>query len=203
MGRILYITAVNKEKEAVARSVRSPVHTCGFGPVQAAVRTASLLAVEKPDMIVNAGIAGAYPGRAQIGSTVLARSSVLPELGAEKEDGFLPVTEMGFGRNEWPGALDLIKEKLPFQQGQILTVMTAAGTEATCRTRMEQWPEAAAEAMEGAGAAAAAAEAGIPFLELRTISNTAGPRSEQVWKLDEALDALAHSCRLLEEVLQP
>jgi futalosine hydrolase len=47
-----------------------------------------------------------------------------------------------------------------------------------------------AEAMEGHGVATAAAQAGIPFAELRTISNPVGPRDRESWRFGEALAAL-------------
>jgi futalosine hydrolase len=44
--------------------------------------------------------------------------------------------------------------------------------------------------MEGYGVATAAAAAGVPFAELRTISNPVGPRDRAAWRLGEALAAL-------------
>ena len=38
--------------------------------------------------------------------------------------------------------------------------------------------------------AVAAAQAGVPFAELRTISNPIGPRDRDAWRLREALTAL-------------
>ena len=44
--------------------------------------------------------------------------------------------------------------------------------------------------MEGYGVAVAAAQAGLPFAELRTISNPIGPRDRAAWRLREAFAAL-------------
>ncbi|MEP7179809.1 MAG: hypothetical protein ABI775_12015, partial [Pseudonocardiales bacterium] len=53
-----------------------------------------------------------------------------------------------------------------------------------------RFPDAVAEAMEGAGAAAAATLHGVPFAEVRAISNPVGPRDRDAWRIPEALSAL-------------
>ncbi|HYN93641.1 MAG TPA: futalosine hydrolase, partial [Pilimelia sp.] len=42
----------------------------------------------------------------------------------------------------------------------------------------------------GYGAACAAAGAGVPFAELRAISNAVGPRDRAAWRIADALTAL-------------
>ena len=42
----------------------------------------------------------------------------------------------------------------------------------------------------GQGVAVAAAQAGVPFVELRTVSNPIGPRDRDAWRMREALAAL-------------
>jgi futalosine hydrolase len=51
--------------------------------------------------------------------------------------------------------------------------------------------------MEGFSLALACLQAGIPFLELRTISNLVGSRKPEHWKLDDALQALGEKAREL------
>ena len=45
--------------------------------------------------------------------------------------------------------------------------------------------------MEGFGVATACALAGVPFAEVRAISNAVGPRDRGAWRIGEALAALA------------
>jgi futalosine hydrolase len=51
--------------------------------------------------------------------------------------------------------------------------------------------------MEGYGAAEAAQQANIPFIELRTISNLIGPRDREAWRLSEALAALKRAAQAI------
>ena len=53
---------------------------------------------------------------------------------------------------------------------------TVTGTAEGLARILARYPEAVAEGMEGFGVATAAAQAGVPFAELRTVSNPVGPR---------------------------
>lgn len=49
------------------------------------------------DLVINAGIAGGFPDRAEVGSLVIAEEIVCADLGAESPEGFLSLDELGFG----------------------------------------------------------------------------------------------------------
>jgi futalosine hydrolase len=55
--------------------------------------------------------------------------------------------------------------------------------------------------MEGFGVAEAARRCGIPFLEIRAVSNAIGPRDRDAWRIPEALKALEQAFAILTEVL--
>ena len=74
--------------------------------------------------------------------------------------------------------------------GDVLTVSTVTGTAESAAVLAARHPRAVAEAMEGYGAACAAAAIGLPFAELRTISNPIGPRDRASWRIGDALAAL-------------
>ena len=124
---------------------------------------------------------------------MLGSRSIAADLGAESGDGFLPVEELGFGRSVVPADAELLQRlsaALPAAiGGDVLTLSTVTGTAATAAALADRYPEAVAEAMEGFGVAVAAG--GLPFAEVRTISNPVGPRDRAAWRLREALDALS------------
>lgn len=125
--RVLVATAVPAERDAVARAFAGPaaelrlpaatLHThrasgleydllaAGVGPALAAASTAgaltaAVLAGRPYGLVVSAGIAGGFAPGAPLGSLVLADEITAADLGAEtaeSPDGFLPVTELGFG----------------------------------------------------------------------------------------------------------
>jgi futalosine hydrolase len=193
---LLVVTAVAAEAEAV-RVGADPAHVVvepvGVGPAAAAAGTARLLAGGSYRAVICAGIAGGFAGRVPVGATVLAARSIAADLGAESPDGFLPVEELGFGTSVLaadPALLKGLAAALPAAIiGDVLTLATVTGTAGTAARLANRYPEALAEAMEGFGVAVAAA--GLPFAELRTISNPIGPRDRASWRLKEALAALS------------
>ncbi|WP_314585815.1 futalosine hydrolase [Paenibacillus terrigena] len=211
--RVLIMTSVEAERQAVIRGLqdhqRFDVCVAGVGSVHAAINTTKALQAATYDVVVNAGIAGGFVGRAAIGSLVVSNAIIAADLGAESADGFISVDELGFGTARI--ALDdslvervtegLRAADLSVQSGMILTLSTVTGTQETADSLATRFPAAVAEAMEGYGVAAAAAAYGIPVLELRSISNSIGPRNRDAWRIPEALNALTLASARLEEVL--
>ncbi len=203
MNPVLVVTAVPVEREAVRAGLPDDagvvVATVGVGPAAAAAGTARLLALAEAEgrpyrAVVSAGVAGGFPDRAEIGTVVVATASVHADLGADSPDGFIPLGELGFGSHRAAVDPDLtatLRRRLPEAvAGEVLTVATVTGTAARAVWLAKAHPQAVAEAMEGYGVACAAATAGTPFAELRTVSNMVGPRDRAAWRLDEALRAL-------------
>ncbi|GIE03642.1 futalosine hydrolase [Paractinoplanes durhamensis] len=195
---LLVVTAVAAEADAV-RAGSDPRNVAaepvGVGPAAAAAGTARLLATGHYRAVISAGIAGGFPGRAPVGGTVLGTRSIAADLGAESPEGFLPIEELGFGRSVLAADPVLLKGLLAALPeaiaGDVLTLATVTGTAATADALAARFPQAVAEAMEGFGVATAAAGAGLPFAELRTISNPIGPRDRDAWRLKEAFTALS------------
>ncbi|WP_276353363.1 futalosine hydrolase [Cohnella caldifontis] len=228
--KVLVMTAVEAEREAVLRGLRGDSRfetaLAGVGPAAAAARTSAALAggtgfrgaaadgARTADssaygLVISAGIAGGFAGTAPVGSLVAASEIVLADLGAETPDGFLSVDELGFGSARFPCDRERterlhrawVSAGLQAGVGPILTVSTATGTAATAADRARRVPGAAAEGMEGGGVAAAAQVWGLPVMEIRAISNAVGPRDRSAWRIKEALDALESAFRYLPEVL--
>lgn len=190
-------TRVRADPGADAATVH--VAPVGVGPAAAAAGTARLLALAEArgtpyQAVLSAGIAGGFAGRADVGATVLAARSIAADLGAETPDGFLPVEELGFGSSiaeADKSLLETLLTSLPHAVvGDVLTLATVTGTAGTAAALLSRFPTAVAEAMEGYGVACAARDAGVPFAELRTISNPIGPRDRAAWRLAEAFSAL-------------
>ncbi|GFM38190.1 futalosine hydrolase [Desulfovibrio psychrotolerans] len=77
--------------------------------------------------------------------------------------------------------------------------ITVAGVSATPQRAadLHRTYGALTENMEGFALALGCLQAGIPFVELRTVSNVVGSRAPEDWKLDEALAALGAAARSL------
>ncbi|CAL9536581.1 Futalosine hydrolase [Streptomyces sp. enrichment culture] len=226
--RVLVATAVPAERDAVARAFTgSPgsagstgsagytgytgqVLAVGVGPARAAAGTATALTGAARDgrpfgLVVSAGIGGGFAPEAPVGSLVVADEITAADLGAETADGFLPVTELGFGTVTHRPPETLVRDVTAAtgaRAGTVLTVSTVTGTADRAAALRARHPRALAEAMEGFGVAEAAAVHGVPVLELRAVSNPVGPRDRGAWRIGEALDALAEAFGKLAPVLE-
>ncbi len=211
--RFLVMTAVSVEQDAVLRGLnndkRFDVLVAGVGSAAAAASTAKALAIADYDLVVSAGIGGGFPGKAEVGSLVIANEIVAADLGAETPEGFISLDELGFGSTRIGVDSNLISRvakavleaKLPVITGPVLTVSTVSGTTETAIELSQRVQGAAAEAMEGYGVAIAANNQGVPVLEIRAISNLVGPREPTAWRIKEALKVLERASSILVEVL--
>jgi futalosine hydrolase len=174
----------------------------GVGPARAAAAAGTALTVRRFDLVVSAGVGGGFAGRAAVGDLVLADRVVHADLGAGSPDGFLPVDRLGFGAAETVLDAGLVARAAAGLEGTgavvgpVVTVSTVTGT-AQRAAELVAAHRPAAEAMEGAGVLAAAEAHGVPFLELRAISNPVGPRDRAGWDLAGALARLGPALRAL------
>ncbi|GEK00261.1 futalosine hydrolase [Streptomyces sp. 1-11] len=228
-ARFLVATAVPAERDAVAGAfpggttavplpgaalVRVPggcdLLAAGVGPALAAASTAAALtaaalAGTPYDLVVSAGIGGGFPPAAPLGSLVVADAITVADLGAETSDGFLPVTELGFGTITHRPPESLVRavaQATGARVGTVLTVSTVTGTAGRAAELRERHPRALAEGMEGFGVAEAAAAHGVPVLEIRAVSNPVGPRDRAAWRIGEALAALTEGFGKLTPALE-
>ncbi|MEH0545112.1 futalosine hydrolase [Streptomyces sp. B21-105] len=230
--RVLVATAVPAERDAVARAFPGPgreVHlpgvalhrlhgpggtwdllAAGVGPAPAAASvSAALTAARYEDapygLVVSAGIAGGFPPEAPVGSLVVADRITAADLGAETADGFLPVTELGFGQVTHVPPRSLRRAAAAATGaavGTILTVSTVTGTASRAAALRARHPRALAEAMEGFGVAEAADAHGTAVMEIRAVSNPVGPRDRTAWRIGDALAALTTAFGKLAPVLE-
>ncbi|CAM4364528.1 futalosine hydrolase [Paenibacillus endophyticus] len=215
MGRVLIVTAVDAEREAVLRGLAGlpniDVIAAGVGSAAAAAGTAAALASPETAyrLVISMGIGGGFIDQAAVASLVVADLIVAADLGAESPEGFLSLDELGFGSARVAASGAWNNRLLAAIQGSglsvcsapILTVTTATGTAETASLLAQRIKGAAAEAMEGHGVAVAAERFGIPVTEIRAISNAVGPRDRSAWRIGDALAALEAATKAIREVL--
>ncbi|HET6876959.1 MAG TPA: futalosine hydrolase [Jatrophihabitans sp.] len=196
---ILVVTAVEAERAAICASLPPGssvrVVAAGVGPAAAAAGTAAELARSGADVVLNAGIGGGFTGCAP-GDLAVASSIVFADLGAESAQGFVPMSELGFGADRYQPAPKLaveLADRTGGRLGTIVTVATATGSAQRADALSRRFPDVVAEGMEGAGVAAAAERFGVAVAEIRAVSNAVGPRDREAWRIPEALAALGRA----------
>jgi futalosine hydrolase len=185
---------------------------CGIGKTNAAAAVSALLTTCQPTAVLVVGCGGAYPGSGlAIGDLALASEEIFGDEGVMTPAGFqdmetvgFPVVQRGNIRlfNRFPTDPRLLESACSILEqnesrtavGPFVTVSTcsgtlAAGVELARRTR------GICENMEGAAVAQICALHGIPFLEVRGISNLVEDRNPAGWNLQRGAEAAQHAVK--------
>ena len=167
---------------------------CGFGLVVSALRTSQLIVRYSPKQVLLIGIAGTLDDRFPIGHAFQFKEVECFGIGAGSGDHYVSAHEMGW--RQWPqepeisGSIFLNErtcDDLVNQSGTLLTCCSASATAQDVQLKLKKHPNAVAEDMEGFAVAAACRLAGVPLTIVRGISNRAGDRNKENWRVAEAM----------------
>ncbi len=183
--------------KALPLSDRADVLLSGVGKTNAAGAVARALDPDRHALVINLGIAGSLPGsNLSIGDAVIASASAFADEGVLTNDRFEDLAARGFPPWGGTGPAVPTHEGLsstiarligdPVRRGIVATVSTCSGTDELAAEVMHR-TAALAEAMEGAAVGASAHRLGVPFAEVRVISNNTGDRECQTWDFPTAL----------------
>ena len=173
--------------------------TTGVGMVATAVWCSRVLAATPYAMVLNLGVCGSFVEELPPGSVVHVTSDRCSELGAEDGNAFLTAQELHLlGDDEFPFRAGLLVnhappviaalDRLPVVTG--ITVNTVHGNAASIARVVERFrPDI--ESMEGAAFMYACQVHGVPYAQVRAVSNMVEPRNRAAWKLDHAIRRLA------------
>lgn len=197
------------EDQGAGNGTEIKVLITGIGMFSTAYQLGRHLAADRPDLAIQAGIAGAFRKDWAIGDTVLVKQEVLGDLGAEDNGMHRDLFEIGLWPYDMPpfthhhliNTLDLLPAAaLQLPQGSGVTVNTVSGSAATI-SRLEQKYQPDLESMEGAAFHYCCLREDIPFLQLRTISNYVEVRDKSKWNIPLAINNLNNTLRsLLQEL---
>jgi adenosylhomocysteine nucleosidase len=191
--RILIVTAIREELAAFAGKKMPPgvvAAATGDGPLRAARSVAALCARHRPALLLGAGVAGGLTPDLGTGDLVVGHRILDARGETPPPHGVLVVAAAAK-----PGA----------QQGTLLSLDRVLVSSA----EKEEWaarvgPPPAAVDMESAAWARAAAAAGVPFLVVRIISDTA--EEELPGYLSRCMDSqggIRRSAVAMEALLHP
>ena len=185
---ILLVCAVAQELEWLGPRAGVETLVAGVGPVDAAARVARALVAQKYDMVVNAGIAGAFPGVAHVGDGVVVGEELFE---IQQENGApLALPPGNLVADRVPADSHLIEAitALGFPLVRGITVSEVTASEATATHLRGRGAEI--ESMEGFAVMRAAQLAGVPAIEVRGISNIVGDREKSEWNFDAGISGL-------------
>lgn len=164
--------------------------TTGVGMVATAYSLGELFARQQFDLVVNAGIAGAFDRSLKPGETVSVKVDCFAELGAEDGEDFISIDGLGLGKAG-------VRPELPFEHDILsslkkvfaITVNKVHGNdESIYNTSQRLNPQI--ESMEGAAFFYACNQTSTPCLQIRTISNYVERRNRENWDIPLAVENL-------------
>ncbi len=194
---------VNKAGWQISKSEISLLVT-GVGSVGTAWTLKNWLSENaRPELIVNAGIAGSFRDDILIGDVVMPVTDCFADSGIEDGDNFSTLFESGLADpDEFPfrsGLIhcdDTIAGKLGGQIRTVnaITVNTSTGTNYRADRLIKKFnPDI--ETMEGATFFYICTREKIPFLALRAISNRVETRNKSKWNIRLALENLSEKLK--------
>ena len=169
----------------------------GIGMMHTAYSLGRHLAANKPDLAIQAGIAGTFRQEWDLGRVVLIGQEYLADLGAEDNGQFKDLFDIQLWQPSQPPFTgnSLVntfaglpyRPSLPIATG--VSVNAVSGSEATIKRLVNKYaPDI--ESMEGAAFHYACLQEQVPFLQLRGISNYVEVRDKSKWKIPLAVKAL-------------
>jgi futalosine hydrolase len=179
----------------LAKKASSGVHPLITGVGSLATTWSLMRQIDRsrPDLIIQAGIAGCFTGRTA-GDVVVVREETLADLGVWEDQRFKTLFDLRLADSEAP---PYSNGKLvnPYQQLLSLTSLDPVSaitvneitTDPTRIAWYQQNTAAIVESMEGGGLHYVCLQEKIPFVQLRAVSNDIGVRDKTKWDIRSAI----------------
>ncbi len=169
----------------------------GIGMLATAVNLSKIIYEERPDFIIQAGIAGTFDVTVKLGSTYIIEEEFLGDLGVEEQGKWKDMFDLKLIK---PNAKPFKKKGIinPFihQYHHLNLTAVKAVTVNQISTQTHHIQQLVKkynpciESMEGAALHYLCSLNNIPFLQIRSVSNYVGERDKALWKIHMAIDNL-------------
>ena len=198
---ILVTCAVGKELAFFRAHPHVEMLVTGVGPVEASAAVSRALAQSSYDLVVSAGIAGAFEGAAELGEGVVVTDEMLEldlETGAP-----IALPDGAHVVNRAASDLTLVDRlvELGFRAVRGVTVPRVTATDGTAR-RLASFG-VGVETMEGFAVLRSAEIAGVPAIEVRGISNVVCDREKSRWDFAAGVRGVENILNALLSLVAP
>lgn len=185
---------MNKLYTSESQRLSIRFHQGGVGMLATTASLTRVVWEEKPDLLIQAGIAGSFDTSLPLGKVVIVNEESLGDMGVEEDGKWKDIFDLKLEKssyhpferrklpNPWLSKYNLLK--LPEVSGITINQIS------TSKERIQQLIKKynpVVETMEGAALHYVCREANIPFIQIRAISNYTGERNKENWKMKEAI----------------
>lgn len=193
--KILVTAATEMEiKKFKEQHTKPDILITGVGVPSCIYALTKHLQQNKYDFIIQAGIAGAFKNTVALGETVVVQKDVFADLGVQEKAHFFTLFEKDF----------MDKHKMPYTDGMLVnSVLPDIGLPVVNAITVNMVTDDPLltiifynkfkphiETMEGAAFHYVCLQEGIPFLQIRSISNVVGERNKANWNMKASLENL-------------
>lgn len=151
---------------------------------------------KRPELIIQAGVAGCFDKSISLGSVLAIRRELVADQVAEEKNQLKTVFDLGLAKpNQYPYKKGwLVNQSAFFKKTRLKKVTAISVNEiSTSRKRISLYREKydpVTESMEGAALHYVCLMEKIPFLQLRAVSNYVGERNKRKWELEYSIQQL-------------
>lgn len=151
---------------------------------------------KRPELIIQAGVAGCFDNTISLGSVLAIRRELVADQVAEEKNQLKTVFDLGLAKpNQYPYKKGwLVNQSAFFKKTRLKKVTAISVNEiSTSRKRISLYREKydpVTESMEGAALHYVCLMEKIPFLQLRAVSNYVGERNKRKWELEYSIQQL-------------
>jgi futalosine hydrolase len=151
--------------------------------------------MQQPSLIIQIGIAGAFNSEIALGNVYMVGVDRFADLGAQDNEAFTDVFEMGLIDNNEPpfSCGNLFNTEKPYpafftglQPVNAITVNMVSGNAKTIEMLQSKY-KPTLESMEGAALHYVCLQENIAFVQMRAVSNYVTIRDKSTWKIKEAI----------------
>ncbi len=172
-------------------------HESGIGVLSSCFSISKLIYEQKPDLIIQVGIAGTFDKEVPLSTIVVVKEEVLADTGVEENGNFKDLFDLNLqSENVFP----FIKKRLINNELTRLNFLqlkeVPAITINEISTRLERIEQLkvkynpAIESMEGASLHYCCLQTSTSFIQIRAVSNYIGERDKGKWELEESFRSL-------------
>jgi len=180
-----------------SRRLKLQFHQSGIGMLAAGFALTKMAIEDKPDLIIQVGIAGTFDTGMALGTVVIINEETIGDLGVEEDGKWKDLFDLKLEKSSYH---PFEKRKLPNQwlkkynllalpEVSSITVNEISTNHERIQKLIKKY-NPVIESMEGAALHYVARESNIPFVQIRAISNYIGERDKSKWEMKSAIDNL-------------
>jgi futalosine hydrolase len=174
--------------------IQVDVAITGVGLMATTYNLQRQIQLKKPDLIIQAGIAGCFDPSVSLGTVFAVKKDAVADLGVTEKGSFHSLFDMGFVKpnhppfkNGWlvnPGLHLLKKNSIRKVTGISVNQITTSKQAINHYTTKY---EPVVESMEGAALHYVSLMEHIPFMQFRAVSNYVGERNKKKWNIKDSV----------------